>query len=184
MMPLNRSFRRLILTYIPELTTEDLNRYDSSLALRLELSQQKSVVPLQDPAINGNNDIDVDKLASRPLGSPRERINALIALTTDEAAKIIGPHYRRFSELQRLDLARRRLALYQGGLLQVPTSKKKLVGVVSETWEVYKLQTIIFSKHVAKSIGNFFAKESTVKYRLLIISGMAILLFVAVKILM
>ncbi|MBV6504990.1 MAG: hypothetical protein ILNGONEN_00546 [Syntrophorhabdaceae bacterium] len=129
MTPLHPGLRRLIQRYIPELTREELARYESLLALRLELTQQKSGVPAM-VHVEAYNDQQVDD-------RPRQRYDALIKLSENKAADIIARHYRKFELAHRLWMARRQIALHQGGLLQIPTTWKGFCGLVKTTHRYY-----------------------------------------------
>jgi hypothetical protein len=175
MMTLNPVLRKLILENIPEFTNEDLDRYESLLALRLELSEQKSVVPIQ--VLIGNNDPD----RTQEFDYPRARITTLIARTSAEAAGIVTPGYQKFQDVHQLWLARRRLALHQGGLLQIPSTWDKLAGLVKATCYDFWVQLKTFPRRTKDRVNSFFKRQSTI--RVLIISGMTVLFLVAIRLL-
>jgi hypothetical protein len=60
MMPFNLSFRRLVLKYIPQLKSEDIDRHESLLALRLQLVHERNYAPpdLLPPGENGDDNDD------------------------------------------------------------------------------------------------------------------------------
>jgi hypothetical protein len=107
MMPFALSFRRLVLKYIPQLKSEDLDRHESLIALRHQLIQEKNIKPPQThlPILDEN----IEKAAR-------------------EANAILAPYKKEFEAVLRLWLARRQLALKQGGLLQIPTTWEGFVG--------------------------------------------------------
>ena len=45
MMPLNATYRRLLLKHIPQLTPEDLNRYENLMALHSQLKFEQGMSP-------------------------------------------------------------------------------------------------------------------------------------------
>ncbi len=129
MTPLHPGFRKLLQRYVPELTREELIRYQGLLALRLELTQQKSGVPAQVQMEVDNDQKGDDR--------PRQRYDALIKLSENKASDIIARHYRKFELAHRLWIARRQIALHQGGLLQIPTSWRGLRGLVTALRRYY-----------------------------------------------
>ncbi len=143
MVTLHPSFRRLVLKNIPKLKSEDLDNYDSLLALRLELVHRRSLVP--DIQVDGTKPYEPDgqgappdegkPLPMRPYGelpedtgsrqeTPRQKINRLITETTLRADKTIEPYREEFDALHRLWVARRNFALHQGSSLQIPSDPK------------------------------------------------------------
>lgn len=148
MMPLHPSFRRLVLEHIPKLKREDLDDYDSLIALRLELVHRRSHVVGPKPIgqtnpegqgpkdgsgkpRNGDNHNVSRRTRRRPngeeprQGTPREELDDLIDETTRRANAIIAPYRAQFDALHKLWAARRNFALHQGGLLQIPASREK-----------------------------------------------------------
>lgn len=143
MMPLHPSFRRLVLQNISQLDREDLDNYDSLLALRLDLVHRRSHVSAiqiqknpEGSGPKGGSDYppsgespnakrrssDRPKQASPAPGSPRAKVDDLIDETTRRANAIIAPYRAQFNALHKLWAARRNLALHQGGILQIPSS--------------------------------------------------------------
>ncbi len=110
MMPLHPNFRKLLLVKIRKLKRSDLDNYDSLLALRLQATHQKSLM--------------------EPRSESRAAVEKLITETTRAANRVISPFRQQFDALHLLWAYRRRLALRQGNLLQIPTSWKNLGGLV------------------------------------------------------
>jgi hypothetical protein len=75
MMPFNLSFRRLIQKYIPQLKSEDLDRHESLLALRLQLGHERNYDPALTPPPSPNDSDFPGKSPSKgPLkGKPGEK---------------------------------------------------------------------------------------------------------------
>ncbi len=146
MVQLHPSFRRLLHEYIPRLQPEDLEAYDSLLALRWQLVHKRSLVS-NNPrgfdieryqeevrrtlAIKGKaHPYAVDKVPYHPpfekrgkATTEREKIDELIRIVTEAANNTIAPYRKQFDALHELWSARRNLALHQGGILQVPGSR-------------------------------------------------------------
>ncbi len=162
MMPLHPSFRRLVLEHIPDLDREDLDNYDSLIALRLEFVHRRSHVsglppiPIKtNPDNQGpkdgagkpktGDDPNASRSQFRPpkrrqQGTPREELDHLIEETTRQANKIIEPYRAQFDALHKLWSARRNLALHQGGILQIPSSWEGLKGFVSALGNYFRVQ--------------------------------------------
>ncbi len=131
MMPLHPSFRKLVLENIPQLDREDLDNYDSLLALRLEFVHRRShVVGPRKPQTGEHDDSGKPPSGDDPnakrQGTPREELDHLIEETTRQANKIIAPYRAQFDALHKLWSARRNFALHQGGILQIPASREEL----------------------------------------------------------
>jgi len=166
MMPLHPSFRKLVLEHIPQLDREDLDNYDGLLALRLEFVHRRSHVAGPPPPIpippnpddqgpkddSGKpRDGDNRRTPRRPpegedrrQGTPREELNHLIEETTRRANAIIAPYRPQFDALHKLWSARRNLALHQGGMLQIPTSREGLQGFANALGSYLRVQVQTF----------------------------------------
>lgn len=160
MTPLHSEFRRLVRKYIPQLDAEDLARYEGLIALRLDLLQQRSLVPGRQ-----SEDLGVSKKSApgRPAGavsssqvpgSPREEVDAFIDRVTRAANDILAGVRKEFDAVHRLWLARRRLAYKQGGLLQIPTSKEELTGFLGALGNYYRAQAATFPILLGNRIRN------------------------------
>jgi len=123
MMPLPPSFRRLLLAKIPKLKREDLNKYDSLLALRYQAVHQKS--------------LDLER---------RKDFEEFIRKATQQANAIIAPFRTQFDKLQQLWATRRISALYQGDILQVPTTLPVLRGLVTANFKHSWVQFTAFGR--------------------------------------
>jgi hypothetical protein len=152
MTPLHPTFRELVLRRIRRLDRLDLQRYESLLALRLDLVHHSSLAPADDnnPDVNGKAQRGKGKYPKqRPYGKlpectppppvPRRKIEELITQATTEANSIIAPHRTRFDALHDLWVARRQLALQQGNMLSIPTDwegLKNLIVAILRYWRV------------------------------------------------
>jgi len=160
MTPLHPDFRRLVRKYIPQLDAEDLARYDGLIALRLDLLQQRSLVPGRQ---SGDLGVYKSSAQERPTGavsvsqvpgSPREEVDAFIDRVTQAANAIIAGVREEFDAVHRLWMARRQLAYKQGGLLQIPTSREALTGFVGALLNYYRVQASTFSILLGNRIKN------------------------------
>lgn len=160
MTPLHPDFRRLVRKYIPQLNAEDLARYEGLIALRLDLLQQRSLVPGRQ-----SEDLGVSKKSTpgRPAGavssspapgSPREEVDAFIDRITRAANDILAGVRKEFDAVHRLWLARRQLAYKQGGLLQIPVSWEKLTGFLGALGNYYRTQAATFPILLGNRIKN------------------------------
>ena len=98
MMPLDLTFRRMLLKYIPQVTEKDLRKYESLIALRHQLVHEPTL-----PAVGGS-----------------------IGAISDEAQKIFGAKKveKYYDKAHKLEIATRQYALQQGKFLQIsPTAK-------------------------------------------------------------
>lgn len=152
MMPLNLSFRKLILRNIPELKADDLDRYESLLALRTELIHDLSeagnsvVFPNGDPE-NGDESIPGEagekgtplrKKRVLPGGAQVRRQETVpiieqIKNITQQVYNRLSPFRERLAALHAIWISRRQLALSEGNLLQIPNTKegfKNLFGAI------------------------------------------------------
>ena len=175
MVQLHPSFRRLLHEYIPRLKPEDLETYDSLLALRWQLVHKRSLVS------NNPQEFDVEKYLMRrrrdlqliekvrakcapkpvylpPFGgeaqTPREEIDELIRVVTEAANSIIQPYRKQFDALQKLWSARRNLVLHQGGILQMPSSLAGWRGLSVALFKYYGAQATTASVLVMNALKN------------------------------
>ena len=99
MLPLNLSFRKILRKYIPQVSPEELERYDRYVGL---MHQVNEVV--------------------RTIGDPGDHRQTLIQNAINEANNIINPYQNLFRAALRLYMARRIFAQVQGNFFQFPTS--------------------------------------------------------------
>lgn len=183
MMPMHPVLRRRLLKYIPELTSDDLRRYDSWLALRWELSQQRSVVPKQtthDPNYPTTN-------PDYPANNPRQGIDDLIEQSLKGATNIIEPVVKDYIALHDEWLAGRGAAAQRRGLLQIPISSKALISVllmIIKYYFVHNPKTAIVNKR-PKPFRTYFEGQSslfkTSSQLVWVITATVILVLLAVK---
>jgi len=164
MTPLHPRFRRLVRKYIPQLDNEDLDRYDGLVALRLELLEQRSLLPPKPPEEEppdirsaGRKRQQGESSAFPAAGSPREELDAFIDRVTRAANAILAGVREEFDAVHRLWMARRQLAYKQGGLLQIPTSWEELTGFVGALFNYYRVQASTFPILLGKRIKNLSA---------------------------
>ena len=173
MTTLDLRFRKLLLKNIAKMRSNDLDRYDSVLALRAEFIEQlqtdgladcgdveadggdvetdgggveKPPTPLKELARDDDQELQSQIVQHDPLPSrPVTELSQAIRMTSDESEKIIRPFFPRFRELHKLYMARRRLAVQQGHLLQIPTTFPALGKLIREAinYQVVQVWTLV-----------------------------------------
>jgi hypothetical protein len=136
MLPLNLSFRRLILKYIPQISVEELERYENLMALRDQIFHEKIIYKNNQlrpkTPIGNNKEDDPDQQGKNRKNeiTKRERIppdwDKLLTEISNEIADIFVDYKKEFKAVLNLWSARRQFALAQGSLLQIPTTCKDL----------------------------------------------------------
>lgn len=147
MLQLNLSFRKLLLRNIAQLKSEDLDRYENLLALRSELIHQLAlsrqvIVRPEHEEETIDQCLTAMKTAQTKAGSEsllkptrplpnvsyttvkvdQDKIEDQIKQITAEANEVIEPFRDRFEALHAIWISRRKLAVSQGNLLQIPTT--------------------------------------------------------------
>lgn len=113
-MPFNLTFRRLLRKYIPQLSEDDINRYESLIALRTHIYFE---------------------------GYSTKR-NKAIKEITKKAQAIIKPVEPNFNRASLLWKAIREYSLVQGNILQVPPTLKDLQEYVKKNFN-YRITQVI-----------------------------------------
>ena len=125
MLPLDASFRGLILKYIPELKDENIRRYENLTALRKELIDEKTADESgRKKYLPGKDD--------------------LIKRYSKEIHDIVEPYKKEFEAAHQIYMSRQRLAYAQSNLLQIKTRWKDVRYWFSALWD-YRV----------KQLGNF-----------------------------
>lgn len=125
MLPFSLSFRRLLKKYIPQLSTEDLIRYENLTSLRHQLLHDIQYPPYiikmkkfirTDPDYGDiYKEVEIEKNFTS-----EDEIDDI----TNEANKIIKPVEKYFDKVKKYDVARKQYIFAQGNLFQIPTSLK------------------------------------------------------------
>lgn len=118
MTPLDNSFENFLLKKIPNLTREELDRYDNALALSQDLRMLASVIPSSEQD-RIKKEKDVQK---KEEDIPKDKLDQALSLTY----QILTPYWRRYRKLHTIWFARRRYALYHGDLMQIVSNWDRL----------------------------------------------------------
>ncbi|MDZ7362575.1 MAG: hypothetical protein ONB46_17905 [candidate division KSB1 bacterium] len=144
MTSLHLSFHRLVRRNIPQLSAEELNHYDSLIALRHQLLLEKS---LQPPA----NHVELGGKRSNQPHHPRHEPphpepdqNDFIDGVSRQANDILRPYKRAYEASVRLWIARRRVATRLGNSLQIPDTGMSLFYLIVAFLNYYVVAAVTF----------------------------------------
>lgn len=177
MTPLHFAFRKLILRNIRVLNNDDIDRYEGFLGLRLELIHQRDALPgvVEPQQQTGGGPHPRRRYGPlRQQGDLRERLTRLIERTSEGAHRIFEPHRRRFAALHDLWIARRRLAVQQGGLLEIPTTFTGLKRYLAALLNYQRVRVRTFPVLAAGRVRDFFQRHGT--KRILLFAAVVVLL--------
>jgi hypothetical protein len=118
MTPLDNSFENLLLKKIPDLTREEIDRYDNVLALSQDLRMLASVTHSSE-----EDNIKKERDKQKKEGDvSKDKLDQALTLSY----QILTPYWRRYRKLHGIWLARKTFALCHGDLLQIPTNWDRL----------------------------------------------------------
>jgi hypothetical protein len=137
MTPLHLSFRGLISRYIPQLTHEDVTRYESLVAFRHQLILEENFEPPQKDEYP-QNDITRDKSPDDKSPNsghskqtpPRLIPNGLIRNVNKQANDIVRPFKKEYEAVVRLWNARRQVVVRQRHYGQIPDTAQRLKDLI------------------------------------------------------
>lgn len=132
MLPLSPQFRRLLRIFIPRLSNADLDRHERMVALRHQLTHEKTILENE----------------SKPIQNIAKQINE----TTNVNDKIIVPHKKDFVRVQKLYIKRRQKLVTEKKFLQLPTSPNEAWQTVKSNVELTWLQTKMFFLYLPRRI--------------------------------
>lgn len=192
MMPFNFSFRRLLIKFIPQVKKEDIDRYESLLALRHQLYLELVFAPPEDdeeekkksgdnkdhPKKSSNEDSisknPAGQNAQDPVEEYRERVRKQIDQVSGKAAAIFRGFEKEYTDLQKLWTARRKFAVEQGNLLQIPPSLESLGRFISAAFNYYITVIRTFPTLQGNRLEFFFKKLANEPLRILVIFVLAL----------
>ncbi len=131
MLPLNRSFRRMLSKYVPELPAEKVTRFENLAALRHQVKQEFNL-----------------SRANRP-----ER-RATFNQATRELNSVMAPYQKQYTSVQKVYIARRKAALKQGGVQQFPSGWKELVEFTKVHVDFWRISVQVLPKLAWNRTGN------------------------------
>ena len=117
MMPFHPSFRRLLRTYLPQITSEQLDRHEALLSLRHQLLLERRLLP--QPSSPGPQ-----KPSTPGTHGPRrpDLRDPFLKESTEQAAAIFKGLEGVYEAAHKLWIARRQLAFLLGAYLQLPST--------------------------------------------------------------
>jgi hypothetical protein len=127
MMPIDLTFRRMLLKYIPQVSEYDIRKYESLIALRHQLIHEEIVKPTPIPSKSGT-------VAKHP------PVGGSIGLVTEDAQKIFKAVEPNYNRVHKLEIATRQFALEQGKYLQVPPTFKGGVNYIAKFFKFRWIQ--------------------------------------------
>lgn len=164
MLSLNLSFRRLVLKYIPQLISKDLDKYESLTALRHQISEDVRTLSTADPIVNQKREDSKE--------SSTHEANITIR-------KNFIPNVNNYKRVQKLYMAKRQYALQQGNYLQVPSSPSAFWKYINAAinYRNVQIQTLPFlwANRLIYFITNFW---SQVSFGLVILIGIILTQFI------
>lgn len=161
MLPLNLSFRRLVLKYIPQLISKNLDNYESLTALRHQIKVDVKV-------FNWNQ--------TRENASESSTHGVNVSVNSSDLSNI-----QNYSRVQRLYIAKRYYALQQGVFQQTPASWDAFVKFINAAinYRNVQIQTLPFlwTNHLIYIFTNFWSQISFVLAILVAIGWTSIINF-------
>lgn len=147
MMPLHTSFRRTLRRTIPQLSYQELDRYESLISLINHLKFETSrgqEPPQQETKSNEENPISPDRASDGSLGETPVLPDPIsdIDLITGEANEILEPYEKQYRHSHRLWVARRQLAVQQGNFLQIPYTWRSFRLFLWAIWNYRRVQAV------------------------------------------
>lgn len=159
-----------MLKKIPDLTSAQLDRYDSLIALLSEFIHDQAGVRLTPPPGGGVPlEIPPPRVRHELLAvKPRQTtLDDGVRIVSDEAYSLLAPYRVRFEALHDLWIARHRLANQQGSLLQLPTSPARLknwvTAAVNYEWVNIRTSIVLFDEQIGGSLDNIPCPEQLKK---------------------
>ncbi len=126
MMPLHAAFRRTVRRYVPQLSSDDLDRYESLVSfinhLSVERGSLKFSTPTKKGAKKGKRSPNVDETVRT--ASHSEDLDIL--LLREEMKDILANYEDLYQKSRELWIARRQLAVQYGNFLQIPYTWRSL----------------------------------------------------------
>ncbi len=149
MLPLSLSFRRMVLKYIPQLKSEDLDDYDNLIALRHQVNEdiknynkdarnfdtsddRYDSKKKKTDAVDDQQDFktkktdEADDQQNLKLKSKIEAWQELKTKTTKKINDILSDYSKVFNAVQKLYSAKKQYAQQQGNMQQIPSSPESL----------------------------------------------------------
>ena len=108
MLPLNSTYRRMLLKHIPQLTSEDLDRYENLMALHTQLKFEQGMYPKK-----------------------RTSKDDLVKKSYEKALEILAPVTKQYNKVNLQWKVRRDFASAQSDYPQIPYT---FTGVAKFTW--------------------------------------------------
>lgn len=194
MMPFNLTFRRLLVKFIPQVKKEDIDRHESLLALRHQLYQELVFAPPEEdeeekkksgrqksgpPESSGTGNSSKNppgKVYQDPGEEYRERVRKQIDQVSGKAAAIFRGYEKVYSAVQRLWTARRKFAIEQGNLLQIPSSLESLGRFISTAVNYYITVILTFPTLQWNRLKFFITKLVNEPVRILVIVVLTVLI--------
>lgn len=194
MMPFNLSFRNLLVKFIPQVKKEDIDRHESLIALRHQLYQELVFAPPEDdeeekkksrrsksdPPEGSSEDNSSENPAGEVYQDPgeeyRERVRKQIDQVSGKAAAIFRGYEKVYTALQRLWTARRKFAIEQGNLLQIPSSLESLGRFISTAVNYYITVILTFPTLQWNRLKFFITKLANEPARILVVFVLAVLI--------
>lgn len=139
--------RRLIHRNIPQLNNHDVDRYDSLIALRHQLIQEKHI----------SHSFKVLTATQQQFS---KEIDNGISDTTKQAQAVFSSCAREYDASIRLWVARRQLLFHQGNFFQIPTNLQGIKRLVAAIGNYRKVQIQTFPVLAANRIRYFFKNLS------------------------
>jgi hypothetical protein len=120
MMPLHSAFRRTVRRYVPQLSSDDLDRYESLVSFVNHLSVERGSLKLSAPTIKGAKKGKRSPSVDETVRTASHSIDPDIALLREEMNDILANYEDLYQKSRELWIARRQLAVQYGNFLQIP----------------------------------------------------------------
>jgi len=119
MMPLHSAFRRTVRRYVPQLSPDDLDRYESLVSLINHLNVERGSLKPSTSTKKGAKKGKRSPSAVEAI-SPASHLHDPDLLLRDEMKDILANYENLYRKSRELWIARRQLAVQYGNFLQIP----------------------------------------------------------------
>jgi hypothetical protein len=120
MTSLHAAFRRTVRRYVPQLSSDDLDRYESLVSLINHLNVERGSLKLSTPTKKAANKGKRSPSAGEAINPTSHLLDPDILLLRDEMKDILANYEDLYQKSRELWIARRQLAVQSGNFLQIP----------------------------------------------------------------